>query len=154
LENPATTGIGFRAFIVHGVFGLLSRLESRHLPKPALNEQNRRFLSCQLALLRNCDLKPRTPASSQTGNVTIDRAVQLFQQNLEERLSLDEIAKSVDISLRQFERHFGFATGSTPKAQYIAKRIEYARTMVQATPLSVHDVALATRFSSYATLSR
>jgi AraC family transcriptional regulator, glycine betaine-responsive activator len=42
----------------------------------------------------------------------------------------------------------------TPKAYYIAERIEQARLMVQFTTHSVHEVAVATGFGSYTTLSQ
>jgi len=132
---------------------LLSGMVSRQLSQSKMNELNRAFLPYRSTLSCGCTLKPDGLESGDTGNEAVDKAIHYFRAHMEEPLSLSDVAKKVGVSLRQLERHFRNATGLSPKAYYIYERMEQAKMMVHATNISLQEIALATGFGSYATLS-
>ncbi|WP_298855908.1 GlxA family transcriptional regulator [uncultured Ruegeria sp.] len=89
-----------------------------------------------------------------TGDIVVDKAIELFRYNLEEPLQIKSIAEEVGISVRQLERKFVTATGLTPKAYYLEERLEKAQAIVRCTNLTLAEVALACGFGSNATLSQ
>ncbi|TKZ19409.1 helix-turn-helix domain-containing protein [Shimia litoralis] len=132
---------------------LLSGMVARQLSQSKLNELNRNFLTYRPTLSCGCTLKPDGLESGDTGNEAVDKAIHYFRTHMEEPLPLSDVAKKIGVSLRQLERHFRSATGLSPKAYYIYERMEQAKMMVHATNISLQEIALATGFGSYATLS-
>lgn len=75
-------------------------------------------------------------------------AAALMEANLEEPLSLDEIAKLVGVSRRQIERLFKRYVGEVPTKYYLDMRLRRARSLLLQTSLSVMEVAVACGFQS------
>lgn len=82
------------------------------------------------------------------------RAIDRFvEDNLEEPLSLEQLAAHAGMSRYYFLRSFKEATGQSPLQYVIAKRVERARTMLSSGPESIAEIAYATGFSSQSHLN-
>ncbi|TWC06673.1 MULTISPECIES: GlxA family transcriptional regulator [unclassified Pseudomonas] len=84
---------------------------------------------------------PRLPES-------LKLALELMWQNIEEPLTIDELAACVKISKRQLERRFCSFLGATPTRYYLELRLTRARQLIQQTNRSMTEVAVATGFVS------
>ncbi|MFQ3789065.1 GlxA family transcriptional regulator [Halomonas sp. A29] len=91
-------------------------------------------------------------------NVSIDRdptlpeslktALQLMRNNIEEPLSVAEIAECVGISRRQLERLFCHHVDASPSRFYLELRLTQARQLLQQTNKPIAEIAVATGFVS------
>lgn len=77
-----------------------------------------------------------------------------MEANIEEPLSRNALARSVELSTRQLERLFGDKLGGTPRRYYLGLRLRHARQMLLQTDLSVLAVALACGFVSASHFSK
>jgi transcriptional regulator GlxA family with amidase domain len=75
-------------------------------------------------------------------------AAALMEANLEEPLSLDEIANLVGVSRRQIERLFKRYVGEVPTKYYLDMRLRRARGLLLQTSMSIMEVAVACGFQS------
>ena len=83
-----------------------------------------------------------------TGQPKLEEAVALMEANLEEPMSLDELAGHVQLSRRQLERLFRKHLGCVPTRYYLELRLARARQLLLQTNLSIVDVAFACGFVS------
>lgn len=81
-------------------------------------------------------------------------AVSLMEANIEEPLSLDELAQYAKVSRRQLERLFRKYLNCAPTRYYLELRLKRARELLQQTSMPVIDVAYACGFSSPAHFSK
>jgi transcriptional regulator GlxA family with amidase domain len=79
---------------------------------------------------------------------TLIKVASLMEANIEEPLSLDELADAVQISRRQIERLFKRHLGSVPTRYYLELRLRRARELLLLTNMSIMDVAVACGFQS------
>lgn len=79
---------------------------------------------------------------------------ELMRENLEEPLSIDELANRFTLSTRQLSRLFDRWVGIPPSQRYLALRLERGRHLLAATRMPVREIALACGFSSGATFGR
>ena len=84
----------------------------------------------------------------------IKEAILLMENNIEDPLTIDELAKLVGISRRQIERLFRSNIGVTPARYYLEHRLNHARQLIQQSNLSVFEVSVACGFVSSAHFSR
>jgi transcriptional regulator GlxA family with amidase domain len=75
-------------------------------------------------------------------------AVSLMESNIEEPLSLDEVADYVGISRRQLERLFNRYLHCAPSRYYLELRLSRARLLLLQTSIPVIDVAISCGFST------
>lgn len=75
-------------------------------------------------------------------------ALELMHNNIDEPLTVDEIAVCVDISRRQLERLFCRHVKATPSRYYLELRLTRARQLLQQTNKSLTDIAVASGFVS------
>ena len=75
-------------------------------------------------------------------------AVVLMEANIEEPLSLEEIAEYVGISRRQLERLFNRYLHCAPSRYYLELRLSQARLLLLQTSIPVIDVAISCGFST------
>ncbi|MCC5901873.1 MAG: GlxA family transcriptional regulator [Halomonas sp.] len=75
-------------------------------------------------------------------------SLQLMKNNIEEPLSISEIANWVNISRRQLERLFCNYVNASPSRYYMELRLTRARQLLQQTNKPVAEVAVATGFVS------
>lgn len=83
-----------------------------------------------------------------TSQPKLIEAVSLMEANLEEPVSLDELANHVSLSRRQLERLFQKHLSCVPTRYYLELRLERARQLLLQTSKSVVDVAFACGFVS------
>ena len=81
-------------------------------------------------------------------------AIIIMEGNLENLLSIGQIATRVKISQRQLERMFLKHTGVTPVRYYLDVRLDRARGLITQTELPMLDVAIACGFSGNAQFTR
>lgn len=81
-------------------------------------------------------------------------AVQSMYANIEDPLTLDEIAEDAGLSRRQLERHFRNLLLEPPAVIYRNIRLERARALMVETDMSVIEVAAACGFNSAGVFSR
>ncbi|MFC7397947.1 GlxA family transcriptional regulator [Chelatococcus sp. GCM10030263] len=82
------------------------------------------------------------------------RVVGRMEQNLENPLSREELARMAGVSLRQLERLFRLHLGRSLGEHYLALRLERARDLLRQTSLSVLETGLACGFTSASHFSR
>ena len=75
-------------------------------------------------------------------------AVLLMESNIEEPLTLDEVANYVGISRRQLERLFNRYLSRAPSRYYLELRLSRARLLLLQTSIPVIDVAITCGFST------
>jgi len=88
------------------------------------------------------------------GNPTVHRIVSIMVDNIEEPLSLTNIALEANISLRTMARLIVAELGMSPGRCYQQLRMARARDLIVHTKLSLASIALKCGFSSAQALSR
>ena len=83
-----------------------------------------------------------------TSQPKLVEAVALMEANLEEPMSLDELAQHVGLSRRQLERLFQKHLSCVPTRYYLELRLAKARQLLLQTSMSIVDVAFASGFVS------
>lgn len=89
-----------------------------------------------------------------TNQPKLTEVAKLMASNLEEPLSIGDLAEYVGISKRQLERLFKQNLGSTPTQYYISLRLKSARRLLIQTEKSIIDISFSCGFSSAAHFSR
>jgi transcriptional regulator GlxA family with amidase domain len=87
-------------------------------------------------------------------NKKLLQVLQLMEKNLEDPLSLEEIASKVSLSPRQIERLFERHLSSTPWQHYVGVRLARARQLLELTAMPVTDIAVACGFVSTSHFSK
>jgi transcriptional regulator GlxA family with amidase domain len=82
------------------------------------------------------------------------RVIGRMEQNLENPVPRDELARTAGVSLRQLERLFRLHLGRSLGEHYLGLRLDRARDLLRQTTLSVLEVALACGFASASHFSR
>ena len=83
-----------------------------------------------------------------TSQPKLVEAVSLMEANIEEPMSLDELASHVALSRRQLERLFQKHLSRVPTRYYLELRLERARQLLLQTSKSIVDIAFACGFVS------
>ena len=78
----------------------------------------------------------------------LQQAIIQMERNLEDPLSMGEIARASGLSLRTLERLFRRHTGVSPVRYYQDVRLDRARGMITQTEMSVMEISVACGFSS------
>lgn len=87
-------------------------------------------------------------------NRKVSKAVDYINNNIENNLTIDTIAKSASLSRYHFIRLFKTITGSTPM-QYVTKaRIEHSKRLIRSTGLSLAIIAMTCGFASQSHFSK
>ena len=76
------------------------------------------------------------------------KAAELMEANIEEPLSLDEVAAAIGVSRRQIERLFKRHLDQVPTKYYLELRLRRARELLLQTSMSIMDVTTACGFQS------
>ena len=111
---------------------------------------------CVHAGLRSGDARPKSSLSYILGsrNPHLVRAAGIMAENLEDPLSLQEIARRTPISRRQMERLFNLHTGRTPAHYYRDLRLERGRKLLSETDYRLPAISAACGFSSTSSFTR
>lgn len=84
----------------------------------------------------------------------LKEAIQLMESNIDDPLSIDELAGFIGISRRQIERLFHRHIGATPSRFYMQFRLTRAHQLLQQSGLSVSEISSACGFVSATHFSR
>lgn len=103
-----------------------------------------------LERLRGPDERQRAPTAARLGasSARLAEAVALMEANLGEPLPTEDIARLVGVSRRQLERLFKQHLDELPSRYYAELRLLRAQRLLQQTPQSILQVALACGFAS------
>jgi len=93
-------------------------------------------------------------ASPRSPNALVRAAISFMSRNLDEPLSVDELAKRLAVSARHLRRHFRSWTGTTTTRYYMTLRLSRAHNLLEQTELSVTEVAITSGFRSLEHFSR
>ncbi|QRG07320.1 helix-turn-helix transcriptional regulator [Xanthobacter dioxanivorans] len=80
----------------------------------------------------------------------LERVKDYIEAHLDRVLTLDEMARAAELSRIRFGAQFREATGVTPYAYVLHRRIAYAQTMLRDSDRSLAEIALLAGFSSQA----
>lgn len=126
---------------------LMLNIIKEHLGRdvaPMISEQ---FI---LDRIRNDQDRQHIPLQARVGlfHENLIEAAALMEANIEEPLSLDEIAELVGVSRRQIERLFKRYVGEVPTKYYLDMRLRRARGLLLQTSMSIMEIAVACGFQS------
>ena len=110
-----------------------------------------RNIFSEIWLLLLEDLREREIPSGSSNAVSRDRIqtmIAFIQQNYQEKLSLEDIARSASVSRSECLRCFRTCIHRTPFEYLLDYRIESAERLLRTTDASVLDIALSTGFSN------
>jgi len=83
----------------------------------------------------------------------VERAIETMQQNLGERLTIDDMARSAMFSKFHFSRVFQKVTGVSPGRFLSAMRLEEAKRLLVTTAFTVADISHRVGYNSVGTFS-
>ena len=123
-----------------------------HIIKEQLGRDIAPLISEQFILerIRNDQDRQHIPLQARVGlfHENLIEAAALMQANIEEPLSLDEIASLVGVSRRQIERLFKRYVGQVPTRYYLEMRLRRSRELLLQTAMSIMEIAVACGFQS------
>jgi len=100
--------------------------------------------------IRNDQDRQHIPLQAQVGvfHERLIKAAALMEANIEEPMSLDELASSIGVSRRQIERLFKQHLAQVPTKYYLEIRLRRARELLLQTSMSIMDITTACGFQS------
>jgi AraC family transcriptional regulator len=103
-----------------------------------------------IALVRDRAVRHRLVQISRggLGPARLRRIKELVDAKMEDDLSLDEMAQSVNLSTAHFARMFRKSTGETPHQFVLRQKIERAKAMLRPPNARILDVAVACGFKT------
>jgi transcriptional regulator GlxA family with amidase domain len=84
---------------------------------------------------------------------SVAEALELMESHIADPLDLDQISTLVGISSRQLQRQFSQSIGRSVMQTYLSIRLETAKGLLEASRLSIGEIAFMTGFSSAAGFS-
>lgn len=105
----------------------------------------------QHSTMRGQGVRQRVPLLDGTGPSLpglVERAAALFSARIEDRISIAEVAETLNVTPRQIERAFKKATGQSPSHYYRALRMKAARQLVLYSKDSLPQIATAVGYTS------
>ncbi len=105
---------------------------------------------CVLDRVRDDKDRQRVPLQAFVGlfHEKLTEAASLMEANIEDPLSLDEVAALVSLSRRQVERLFRRHVGMVPSRYYLDLRLKRARALLLQTSMPIMEIAVACGFQS------
>jgi len=98
--------------------------------------------------------KPLEPATHRIDHARLRRALDHISANLDEKITLNELAQIAGVSLFHFARTFTRAMGVSPNRYVSRLRLEQAMADAAAGKLSLAQIAFKSGFSSQASFTR
>jgi len=129
-----------------------------HLVESRLGARVSQLISEQFIVdrIRNDRDRQYVPLRAQIGvsHDSLIKVAQLMEENIEQPLSLDEIAAASGLSRRQIERLFKRHLNCVPKRYYLQMRLRRARELLLHTSMPIIDITTACGFQSPPHFSR
>jgi AraC-like DNA-binding protein len=107
-----------------------------------------------LDLFRKSEVKMTKDGSQDITNETIRRALIFIQHHFREKLTLQEAAARVNLSPNYFSEQFRKETGITFQGYLLALRLEYARSLLSASTLSITEICFTSGFHTLSHFER
>lgn len=98
--------------------------------------------------------QPHPPGLEPAAHPKVRRAILLMEQHIGQPLSQTELARRLDVSVRQLERLFSMETGKSPRAYGRQIRIRMASWLLTSSDRTVADIATSCGFSDASHLGR
>jgi transcriptional regulator GlxA family with amidase domain len=83
-----------------------------------------------------------------SANKSLFEVISLMENNIEEPLSREELARLAGMSQRQLQRLFREHLGMTPTHYYLTLRLRRARELLLQTDMSIMNITMACGFQS------
>jgi transcriptional regulator GlxA family with amidase domain len=123
-----------------------------HLIAPRIGKTLTSGISDQFIVERVRDGKDRQriPLPARLGGYhkSLTQAAALMEANIEEPLSLQELAQMTEVSQRQLQRLFRRSLGVTPAQYYVNMRLRRARELLLQTDMPIMNITVACGFRS------
>jgi AraC family transcriptional regulator, glycine betaine-responsive activator len=100
--------------------------------------------------VRDTSAQQRMPLVARLGsaNKSLFEVISLMENNIEEPLSREELARLANMSQRQLQRLFREHLGMTPTHYYLSLRLRRARELLLQTDMSIMHITMACGFQS------
>lgn len=111
---------------------------------------------CLVDRIRNPHDQQRLPLQARLGiqNNKVITVIENMEANIQDPLSLEELASRAGLSRRQMERVFARHAGRSPAKYYIDLRLQRARHLLYQSDMLILDIALACGFVSVSHFSK
>lgn len=110
------------------------------LAKAQSNTQSEHRISVYLQMIL-CELAENCSGVHSVANESIEKAIHYMEEHVDQQISLDELAESINLSKFYFNRYFKKHMGMTPHQYFINMRLQNAKRMLVTTHHSVEKVA-------------
>ena len=100
------------------------------------------------------DVQPLGDLFPNASSRVVRRALLLMESNLEEKMSVTDIAGRVGCSRRQLERLFAAELDLSPMASYLALRVHYSKSLLENSDLQIGEIASKCGFTNAGHFSR
>lgn len=81
-------------------------------------------------------------------NAKLVKILEIFDENREDPIDMEELSRRVNVSRRQIERMFSKHLGMSPRQYCQRQRLAYARSLLAETDLPIAEIAMASGFQS------
>lgn len=98
--------------------------------------------------------QPGISLDVQTSDPIVNKALLMMQQSLDMPLSVDQIARNINVGKRRLERRFREALGASPSATFLELRLALAHHQLENTGKSIASIAAESGFCDSSHLSR
>lgn len=126
---------------------MMLKLIGQLLRNPHIVRAVREILSCD-QVAEQVGPMPLNVGDDPTFPKALQTLLALMRANIEEPLSLPELAQCVNLSRRQMERLFQTYLDTSPSRYYLELRLVHARRLLLQTNRSILDISLASGFVS------
>ncbi|WP_192250959.1 GlxA family transcriptional regulator [Mesorhizobium caraganae] len=100
------------------------------------------------------DVQPIGDLFPEASSRAVKRALLLMESSLQETITVSDIAAKLNVSRRQLERLFAIELEVSPMAAYLAVRLQYAKSLLEATDLQIGEIGFRCGFGNAGHFSR
>lgn len=98
--------------------------------------------------------QPDLPDALSTRDPLVRRALLLLQERMREGPRVKDVCASLNVSQRKLERHFATAINMSPYEAFVMLRIAKAQWLLEATQMSISEIAFETGFCDVSHLGK
>lgn len=113
---------------------------------------SRALVVCMLRQ-RRADIDARAPGTGDLGHARFRQIVHTVRQNLDGRLTLDDLSRIAGMSRSHFAQSFKALTGRTPMQFVMDQRLQAARDLLARSRLTISQIAIRCGFADQAHLT-
>jgi transcriptional regulator GlxA family with amidase domain len=135
-----------------GAADLASYFVSKHVDDKAAEKASKILVLDRIRTGR--DTQPNGELFPKAKSRHIRRALLLMESNLQEKVTVTDVASKLGVSRRQLERLFATEIETSPMAAYLALRLQYAKTLLGTSDLQIGEIAYRCGFPNAGHFSR